>query len=67
MAIKNLFGRGIGFGGSEWIPTRGFSLQEEAPVEEIAPSQTNVAAGRVLQFVSGARSLSWQAPRRSDG
>jgi hypothetical protein len=25
MAIANLFGRGIGFGGPEWIPTHGFS------------------------------------------
>lgn len=26
MAIKNLFGRGIGFGGPEWIPTHGYSI-----------------------------------------
>lgn len=34
MAIKNLFGRGIGFGGPEWIPTHGYSIGAEA-VEEI--------------------------------
>lgn len=30
MSIKNLFGRGIGFGGPEWIPTKGYSIGPES-------------------------------------
>lgn len=43
MALKNLFGRGIGFGGPEFIPTHGYSISNEpaiviaGPMRDLSP------------------------------
>lgn len=37
MALKNLFGRGIGFGGPQWVPTHGYATGVVPPTPTQVP------------------------------